>query len=513
MKNNRTNSWILWTILVFGLLIAAGCGSNPTTPGPSDVKDFGFDNGGLPVDSDMDACLAAYNVLKQNGGGVTTVVNDHGYTLIGAFERWSGVGLQGIRLTIHEDDGTTSIHSFNGKIALTDLVFPIIVTAFVPGHTAETIVGTSANVIVFGLDLLESNKHQALVIGYSMNVSDPSQTSNWLVVANSTHGHQWEYFQGGSFANPHARLSVDAHRPVGAVAFLYKYKSELGEPVSGLQPDTVTTDNFDDFDALGYSYGHIGVLEPGAIGAWIMDLNEEGAGADRGTANYTITNIPADPDTQIGSMVLTPGGTIDNSEEFVPYYPSANVAVADATGEYSLTSYEPPTAFDRDVIQVNATYSDGSTGSALVDWNVGSGLPDIVLKDVPTCSNAIISNAPVMSQYFNADWVGLPDTGYILVTVTDALGDVLWDIRLTDDATALPVDTLFIPMNAAMIINVNPQAATVKYVTCDTFDIDDFSVAGLFAATESWSVSAKEGLTLDPGAPSIIPPDLDPIEL
>jgi len=490
MKNNRTNSWILWSILVIGLLIAAGCGSNPTTPGPSDVQDFGYDGDGLPSDSDMEACLAAFNVMKNNGGGVTTVVNDHGYTLIGGFERWSGVGLEGVRLTIHEGDGTTSLHSLNGKIALTDLVFPIIATAYVPGYTAETIVGTSGNVIAFGLELLESRTSQAMVVGISLSGLGAPTPASWQVAANSTHNRQWEYFQGGPSALPHAQVMVDANRPVGAVAIL----SSLSGNVASEQEDQ--SGGLAGSATEGYSYGHIGVLDPGAVGAWVMDINEEGPGTDRGTANYSFTNLPADPEMQIGYMNLTPGGVIDSSEEFVPYYIGTTALIAAETGEYSLTSYDPPAEFDRDVVQVRAKYFDGSAGMALVDWNVGGGLPDIALGDVPTVSNASVLQNPSGYKYFNCDWDGPALSGYIIINIKNSSNDTIWEIQIEDDATSLSEDTILVPTNildsgSGSAFSSN-TFARVCYITCDSLDIDDFTVTDLYSTSTDWSVSIPE---------------------
>jgi len=504
MKNNRTNSWILWTILIIGILIVAGCGNgNPTTPDPSDVHDFSYDDGGLPVDDDMDACLAAYNILKIDGGGTTTVVNDSGYILIGAFESWSGQELDNVRLLIHENDDTNGQYGFDGKIALTELAFPITISVHTEGYVAETIVATSANVIALGLERHQSHWMPALIVGYTFDDGYRDPASAWAVGATGTHQFGWELTTGGGATSPYTQLLVNPYQPVGGVAFLYEF-----DPMVNSESE-FSMFMLEDYDPVGYSYSHIGSLDPGSVGGWILNLNEEGAGTDRGSANYTITHVPVAPDPFVAALTLTPCGIINDSQEFIPYYLSQDNGLMEATGQYSLTTYDPPALFDRDVIHAYLEYWDGSTAEAYVDWTVGGGLPDITFADVPVCNDAKFkpvsdgnpfpnpNHGSFQAQYFNTDWDNVEQAGYQLITFQNSWGDTLWEIRIASDATSLPVDTIIVPQDDFPNFIRQEPSVNVTRVTSPGFDIDEFTVAGAFAATTNLANSTDLAIVPD----------------
>jgi len=488
MQKNKTNTWLFWTILILVLAALGACSKGgPTTPNPSDVQDFTYDEGGGFEGLGIDDLLTAYSALKDAGGGAATIVDDTDYTLIGAFERWSGDALDDVFVTVQESDGTVVRHTFNGMAAWANLEYPITVSVMSMGRVAQTVVETDANVIAFGLDWVTGQNMFSMVFGYTMEFGGDFG-DNWLIQAKTTHiNRPWQTTYGGPFASPYTQLFANPNQPVGAVAFFYANES-------GIEPGVIFVPGVpSSYDLIGYSYSHIGSLDPGAVGGWIMDMTEEGSGTEYGPGNYDVSNLQWDPDKPIGRVTITPGGCLDESCEFIPYYPAQTALVTDPSGEYSVTSFDPSVITDRDILYVNFDCWNWANVKEYIDWEVGTDLPDLNPGVPPECGMAVCTYGD--DAALTADWTNAAAEGLLLISIEGKSGNVIWEITVANDALALPDDGIIIPVQAMLNLGLFQPSIVVTRIECPVVTVDAYDAQTIWADTTA-RLTSPHGLVL-----------------
>ncbi len=499
MKKVMSYAWWSWAILVLGLGLVGACSdNNPTTPGPSDVQDIEFEGGGGIGHEDITDLLDVYNNLVDLGGGATYVEDESGQALIGAFDRWSGEGLDGVHLIIQQPGEAPFAADFNDVAIVSNLTFPITVSVWHGAYIAQTLVETDANIIAFGLEHLWNCPEQAAIIGSTMSYEPDGLP--WMVRAKSTH-QNWDWVCTHSLGpnGPSTLVFANAYQPVGAVAFIYH----------GLPLDEWISDNMEDpanYELLGYSYSHIGSLDPGAVGGWIMNYTQSGSGNTYNSGNYTVQHtFPLGTDSApLGHavMTLTPGGIREDNLEFIPFYPPTEVGIHSDSGTYDMKSFDPPCLTDRNVIVVEVEYVDGATEWMLVDFDpLGTDLPDINLGTVPVWSSFEVTNIDYPALF--AEWTNDPAAGLQVVTLTDAYGNTYWEIYTDSAATQLPVEGIAFPdydpdsMTGLLATFVEDPRISVSRIECPGVSPDAFDNNTVWNGTTVVSSSVTEQIEPD----------------
>lgn len=478
--NMSKATWLLWTILIVGLWLVGACGGNPTTPNPSDVQDFTYDEGGDWDSEELTNLIDSYNALVDLGGGVATVVDENNYTLIGVFDRWSGNPVTDVQLVVEQPGEDPVGIEFSDKILFSDLVYPITVTVWNTVHVTQTIIETNANVIAFGMERRTGYEMPATVIGYTFNYTENDKP--WLLQAASTHTN-WDWVTSTGFysTDPNTILMVNPYQPVGAVAFLYQ--GEVPSIGGQINLGNQSTDP-DDYTIQGISYSHIGTLDPGSVGGWIINLDQEGTGNEYTTGNYAVNySIPPNGTAPLtyANLVVTPGGWQDDSCEFIPYYPPTEVSVFESAGTYDINAYDPPVVADHNVIRAEITYADGGCETQMVAWDpAGAGVPNLTFGDLPLCSSAVFSTNPTPRMFVS--WTNDAAEGMQVLTAVNQYGHAVWRIFIAGDATQLPDDGIVIPpyyegtgsgtMTPVSLGNVRISVSRIECagVTLDGFD-------------------------------------------
>ena len=497
MQIFKTNTWLFWAILIVGLgLIGACSNGNPTTPDPSDVQDIILEEGD-PIDESLLAdLLAEYSALVGQGGGVSTIVDDTGYTLIGCFERYTSNKISA-HVVVEQATGDPIGMPFTDKIALLELDYPITVTVYQGLYVSKTIVETTANVIAFNMDRLGLYVEPSMIVGYTFNYDGELP---WLVNAKSTHvNRDWVITNGYVFSDPNTLLLANAYQPVGAIAFLYDSE---GEAEMGFDPGNLSKDPAD-YDIVGYSYSHIGSLDPGAVGAWIMNLTEEGLPNTYTDGNYTLNyTLPDDggiAPMASGELTITPGGFVQASGEFVPYFPPTEFDITTDTGTYTVSAYDPPVIPDAHYLRCEVTYNDGASEWQYVAWDpAGAGVPDITFNDTPGTTSFDVDFDPYL--VVTAEWTNVETPGMVVVTVDGLMDMGEWQIWCNSDTTDLgtgiiapPFDSELIP-GSIELLSAGDATLTVTRVACAGVNTDNFDAYTLTAGTSSELLSAGEDL-------------------
>jgi len=484
MSKIKTNAWLFWTVLIMGLLITGACSNSPTTPDPSDVQDFTLNDGDDLIQSQVSDLVAELDSLKALGGGVSYVDDGSGYTVIGCFDQHSGTELHDVTFEIHPAVGDPFHGLMNKFGAWKDLDFPITVTVAKPGYVAKTYVATSANVICIPMEMRADWDFPAMVAGYTFNSG--GETYSWLCKASSTHPNRpWELSYGGAQSNPSTYVFCNSYQPVGAVAFVYRWIGPDGEPI--------VSSDLDGYELQGYSYAHIGSLDPGAVGAWILNYNEEGIGTEYNEGTFTITHTPPATPILPGTLKVTPGGYLDDSHEFVPYYPPIEIdELGDST--YAVTAFTPPVNADRDVVIAEFTYDDGCVEKRVLSWDPsGVASPDITFAQMPEISESKIIVDTSNPTSFDVTWDNNSTPGFMLVDVENEWGIKVWEIALVNTATTLP-DSVYIPQITGISgedvsLTSSPQV-TVTRLDCAGVTPDAWDYQTLWTGTTAWNTSA-----------------------
>jgi len=497
--NMSKHTWLFWTILIVGLWLVGACSSgNPTIPDPSDVQDFTYEEGDGWEQEELSDLIDSYESLVDLGGGVATVVDPNNYTLLGAFHRWSTDPVSDVQLIVEQAGEDPVGIDFSDKILFSDLVYPITLTVYHDYYVTQTVVETNANVIAFGLERRVGYSEPAMIVGYSFNYTQDD--APWLCLATSSHlNWPWETTTGFLYADPSTLVIGNAYQPVGAIAFLY----EGDTPSEGSQLSTGNlSTNPEDYTIAGISYSHIGTLDPGSVGGWILNLDQEGTGNSYTAGNYTLNyTVPPDGTATVSyaTLTVTPGGWQNDSFEFIPYYPPKDVSVFADAGTYDLNAYDPPLVPDRHVVLVEITYSDGGCETRMVDWDPsGAGAPNLTFGDLPVCTGAVFSFDP--DPRLNVTWSGDPVVGMQVLNVTDQWGNVIWRIFVAGDASQLPVDGILVPpyvedsgSGTLKLSSLGDADIAVTGVACAGITPDGFDTTTITnnTTTQTTSVQAK----------------------
>jgi len=435
-------AWWIWAVLILGLGLSGACSDNPTTPGPSDVQGFTFEGGGDSVDkTDLTELLDEYDALVAAGGGAVTVVDPNGHSLIGCFERWTGASIRDANVIVQQAGQDPVSYDFDGMALFTNLTYPITVTVSHDRYVMQTLVETDANVIAFGMDPLWMGDSAATLMGCAYNYDDAHLP--WLVRATSTHmNRNWRTTKGFPNSDPATIIQVNAGQSVGAVAFLYKGLEGVDwTPYNEFEP------NLANYELCGYSYSHIGTLDRGSVGAWIMDLNETGAGNGYDPGTYTVQHtfpwVGGFEPLVHGRLTLTPGGCLDDTCEFVPYYPPVEYQIWADSGTYEIGAYDPPVMADRHVIIAEIEYADRSSERRVYSWDPsGASVPSVDFGTLPDITTSQITHNP---STLSAAWTNDAAPGMLLLTVLDEGSHPRWQIYLGGAATEIPSNGVVIP--------------------------------------------------------------------
>jgi hypothetical protein len=501
MTKYVSKSLWFWVILIVSLGLVAACSSNPTTPDPTDVQDFSFEEGDDLVNEEIAPLLDAYETLVEAGGGSTIVAEGEGYTLIGVFEKWTDTELEGAQVVVQQAGEDPVEIAFNEKVLFTDLVYPITVTVSVENYQTQTLVETNANVIAFGVKRLEGQQLPTVIMGYAF---DYDSHAPWVVKGKSTHFDQdWEMSYGGQYVAPNIIVQANPYQPVGAVAFLFENRQSVGW-VPGMIPD------MDDYVLLGYAYSHVGNIDPGTGGGWILNLTQEGAPNTYDPGNYTVTHSFPDNGSigsiSHGTLTITPGGIREANEEFIPYGLPTEIQLTSDSGTYEVEAYDPPLIVDRHVIAVEVQYGDGGYECHFLPWDpAGTTVPDITLGDLPETTTVDLDTGPLGDVLtFTAEWTNTPAPGMVLGNVADEDGNVYWQIFMNNDATNLTDDGLVLPGGTHPVL-ISPNFLGIDYpnlcvnrVECGAFSVDGFDANTVWNGTTTVATAIPEQIITVP---------------
>lgn len=501
MTKNVSKSLWFWVILIVSLGLVAACSNNPTTPDPTDVQDFGYEEGDGIDNEEIVPFLDAYEALVDAGGGATIVAEGEGYTLIGVFQRWKETELDGAQIVVQQDGLDPVELAFNERILFTDLVYPITVTVSVENYQTQTLVETNANVIAFGIERLSDQQMPTVIMGYSFEFDNHSP---WVVKGASTHFNQdWEMSYGGQYVAPNIIVNANPYQPAGAVAFLFENRQAVGW-VPGTVPD------MEDYVLLGYAYSHVGRIDPGTGGGWILNLGQEGAPNTYDPGNYTVTHSFPD-NGAIGSishgiLTITPGGIREDNEEFIPYGLPVEIQLISDSGTYEVEAYDPPLIVDRHVIAVEVEYGDGGYECHFLPWDpAGATVPDIVLGELPETTAVDLDFGPLGDAItVTAEWTNTPAPGMIRATVADDDNDVYWQIFMNNDAVDLTEDGIILPGGTHPVL-ISPNFLGIDYpnlqvnrVECGAFSVDGFDVHTAWNGTTTVATAIPEQIITVP---------------
>ncbi|MFH1676972.1 MAG: hypothetical protein ABIC40_08090 [bacterium] len=494
-------TWFLWVFLIAGLMLIGACNrSTPTTPNPTDVKDI--TQGGVLDPGDLTTLVNALAEIRENGGGLTDT-DVEGFTLISAFDRWTGFGLSAVVIIQTADEQDLSeIMSLSGSKMVSDLEYPITITAMADGYITQTYVLTNADVIGFGLEEQYMSQMPCWMMGMFDLPIDPGDTGIGdprLTIGKSTHlNTEWQITGSPPNGNPYVLAFANPYQPAGMVGFLF----ERTDPFT---PAPITADEWDltGWTCTGYGYKAVGSLWPGMSGAWLLDVDQGEIQHIYTDGNYSIPDSMYDPDSDYNNIVsieFTPGGWLSASVEFIPYgIPDITKNPEDLNGTYSLSTFNPPVVTDRDTIVAQVEYVDYGAEIQLVDWDpLGATLPDVTFGTPPSFDTVEVD---LSNNSISCIWTDTPADGLLIFDLYDAYNIRFRRIYLDCDSTSLPDDLILGSGDINKIIKSG--YAKIISVACPDISIDDFTTNGIWANATAFMTSHGDNFV--PKTPQVEP--------
>ena len=431
MTKYKLFTWSAWVVLVLAAALMTACGNDgPIAPPSDDVH--GYSSGGDISKAALANLMARYDQLSALGGGTSIVPPDNGYTMICIIDRWKHTNISA-HVSVAEDDGTSvAVQAYNGMAVLHDLKYPITVSAWVDGYVSETVVETSANLIVFGLKPLASLSKTFDLYGVGGGqLVDSLDVNGWKTDSFPTQSGGVATSIQGDGAHPYSRVSIDPDRPTGVATFLF---ADLGD--GGISQGQ--------FVPIGYTYQSLGIANWNHVAAWVLNFS-----AVEDWTQYALGTISYPAGEGIKEVTITAGYRTQVADEFVPLTMTYDPFSAESSK--TLDGLSPGEITKQDgMIRAMVSYTQGGSETVFMIWTPASEtVPDITFAHLPGIIGVpAVNNLTGMLQM---TWTippvpappGPPDQneGILVVQVTDGV-EPIWILTLESTATQLAVKSV-----------------------------------------------------------------------